>query len=73
MKLTGRLLIAFALAQLVAVLCGLTLDNALSLRIYCNTWFVLLDLGPLALLMAGSAVFRGSRPGRMVAALLSLF
>jgi hypothetical protein len=73
MKLTGRLLIAFGLTQFIAVLCGLTLDEGLGLRLWWGRWFVVLELGAVALLMAGSAVSKGSRPGRMVAALVSLF
>jgi hypothetical protein len=73
MKLTGRLLIAFALTQFVVVLCALTLDEGLGVHLWWGNWSVVLDLGALALLWAGSAVSKGSRPGRMVAALLSLF
>jgi hypothetical protein len=73
MKLTGRLLMAFALTEFIVVLCGLTVDEGWSLRLYCGTWFVLLDLGAVALIMAGSAVSKGSGPGRIVATLLSLF
>ena len=73
MKLTGRLLIAFALTQFIAVLCGLTLDEGLAPRLWAGNWFVLLDLGALALLWAGSAISKGSGRGRMVAALLCLY
>ena len=73
MKLTGRLLIAFGLTQFVVVLFGLTLEEGLSLHSWCGNWSVVLDLGALALLWAGPAVLKGSRRGRLVAALLCLY
>ena len=69
MKLTARLLMAVAITQFIAVLCGLTLDKGMCL--YFGPIF--LDLGAVVLLIAGSKVSNGSRPGRIVAALLSLF
>ena len=73
MKLTGRLLMAFALTQFVVVLFGLALDEGLGVHFWFGNWSVDLELGALVLLRAGSAVSKGSRPGRMVAALLCLF
>ncbi len=72
MKLTGRLLMAFALAQFIAVLCGLTVDGSESLCVQVGGRSIL-DFGAVVLIMAGWAVSKGSRQGRFIAALLSLF
>ncbi len=72
MKLTGRLLMAFALAQFIAVLCGLTVDGSESLCVQVGGRSIL-DFGAVVLISAGWAVSKGSREGRFIAALLSLF
>ena len=63
---------AFGLAQSIAVLCGLTVDGSESFCIHVDGRSIL-DLGAVALIMAGRAVSKGSREGRFIAALLSLF
>lgn len=63
---------AFGLTQFIVVLCKLTVDGSESFCFYLDNWLIL-DLGAVALIVAGWAVSNGSRPGRTLAALLSLF
>ncbi len=72
MKLTGILLMTFALTQVIAVWCELTVDGSGGPHFFVGEW-IFLDVGAVASIVAGWAVSKGSRLGRIVAALLSLF